>query len=131
VSVYYVDASAALKLLVVESHSTAFAGFYDEHRDDVWVSSDLLRIEVDRTVRRALPELLRSARDLLDAFGYLPIGEGVVEAAMAEEPSLLRSRDAIHLASARQLGGELTGLVTYDDRLAAAAVGLTVISPRG
>jgi predicted nucleic acid-binding protein len=35
---------------------------------------------------------------------------------------LLRSLDAIHLATARLLGGELTAFLTYDDRLARAAV---------
>lgn len=41
-------------------------------------------------------------------------------------------RDAIHLATARLLGPELTALVTYDERLATAAVdaGVAVLAPR-
>ena len=131
-SIYYIDTSAALKLLVEESHSASFVGFYDSHRDEHWVSSALLRVEVVRTVKRGAPELLASAYDLLDAFGYLPIGDTIIDAAMAEGSPLPRSLDAIHLASARRLGDGLTGLVTYDERLAAAAgsSGLTIVSPR-
>jgi hypothetical protein len=44
----------------------------------------------------------------------------------------LRSLDAIHLATARELGDELGSLVTYDDRMAAAAraLGHRVAAPR-
>lgn len=49
-SLYYVDTSAAIKLLVEETHSKAFAGFYDAHPDADWISSDLLWIEVARAV---------------------------------------------------------------------------------
>ena len=37
------------------------------------------------------------------------------------EPPELCSLDAIHLATAEQLGGELGPIVTYDERLADAA----------
>ena len=45
-SLYYADTSAVIKLLVEETHSGAFAAFYDGHADAEWVSSALLRIEV-------------------------------------------------------------------------------------
>jgi len=56
----------------------------------------------------------------------------VVRTAMVEPDRLLRSLDAIHLATARLLGPELTALVTYDERLAKAAVdaGVAVLAPR-
>ena len=46
-------------------------------------------------------------------------------------PSSLRTLDAIHLATAMQLGGDLGAFVTYDDRLASAArsIGLPVVKP--
>jgi len=46
-------------------------------------------------------------------------------------PSLVRSLDAMHVASAEQLGAELTALVTYDARMAEAAreAGLPVAMP--
>lgn len=131
-SAYYLDTSAAVKLLAEESHSQAFARFYDEHAATAWVSSSLLRIEVMRTVLRALPEAAADARELLHAFDYIDIDDAVVDAAMNEPDRTLRFLDSIDLATARILGTDLDALVTYDDRLsgAAARAGLPVISPR-
>jgi predicted nucleic acid-binding protein len=132
VSLYYIDTSAALKLLAEESHSRAFAGFYDESAGASWVSSTLLRIEVIRAVGRAMPAALPDARNLLLAFDYVSIDDEFVDAAMNEPDRMLRSLDAIHLATARVLGPDLDGLATYDDRLAVAAkdAGISVIDPR-
>jgi predicted nucleic acid-binding protein len=46
-------------------------------------------------------------------------------------PLELRSLDAIHLATAEQLGVSLAGFVTYDARMlaAAGALGLSVAAP--
>lgn len=46
-------------------------------------------------------------------------------------PPTLRTLDAIHLATAMELGRELDAFVTYDTRLAVAArwVGLVVAAP--
>lgn len=131
-SVFYLDTSAALKLLADESHSKAFAAFYDANDRANWVSSALLRIELVRAVRRALPAAEDDARELLLAFDFLDIDETIVDAAMGEPDPLLRTLDAIHLASARSFEDELTALVTYDDRLASAAsgVGMAVVRPR-
>jgi uncharacterized protein len=131
VSLYYADTSAVIKLLAEETHSKAFAAFYDNHADAEWVSSALLRIEVSRAVARAMPALLPDARDLLTAFSYLAIDDDIVEAAMNEPDRRLRSLDAIHLATARILAPELDALVSYDDRLikAAAEAGVATMSP--
>ncbi|MGH3661597.1 MAG: type II toxin-antitoxin system VapC family toxin [Micromonosporaceae bacterium] len=130
-SLYYVDTSAALKLLREESCSAAFAEFYDTNTDASWVSSTLLRIEMMRAVARVMPAALPDARDLLSAFDYISIDDDIVEGAMNEPDRMLRSLDAIHLATARVLGHELDGMLTYDHRLADAATdaGFTVISP--
>jgi predicted nucleic acid-binding protein len=120
-AVYYIDTSAAFKLLAAEEHAAAFLAFYREHRDDEWVSSDLLRIEVTRAVTRHWRALIPDAQRLLDAFDYIQIDEQVVRTAMIEPDPLLRSLGAIHLATARLLGEELTALLTYDDRLTKAA----------
>jgi predicted nucleic acid-binding protein len=44
----------------------------------------------------------------------------------------LRSLDALHLATALEVGDELDGLVTYDARMsvAAEALGLAVLAPK-
>jgi len=132
VSLYYAGTSAVIKLLAEESHSKAFAAFYDSHADAEWVSSALLRIEITRAVARVMPALLPDARDLLTAFSYIAIDDDIVEAAMNEPDRSLRSLDAIHLATARILGPDLDALVTYHSRLAAAAgdAGLVIVTPQ-
>jgi predicted nucleic acid-binding protein len=132
VSLYYADTSAVIKLLVEESHSGAFAAFYDAHADAEWVSSALLRIEVTRAVTRAMPALLPDARELLLAFSFVAIDEDVVEGAMNEPGRGLRSLDVIHLATARILSEDLDAVISYDDRLlkAATEAGLATASPR-
>jgi predicted nucleic acid-binding protein len=129
---YYADTSAVIKLLVEETNSQAFAAFYDSHADAEWVSSVLLRIEVTRTVTRAMPVLLPDARDLLLAFSYIAIDDDIVEGAMNEPDRMLRSLDAIHLTTARLLGPDLGAFASYDDRLLAAAkdAGLDTVSPK-
>jgi predicted nucleic acid-binding protein len=72
-------------------------------------------------------------RDALDAaFGDLvihPVDAEIVRTARVIEPPVLRSLDALHLATAVLIGAEV--VVTYDERLAesAAAVGLTPVAP--
>lgn len=131
-ALYYLDTSAAFKLLAAEEHAEAFLAFYREHRNDEWVSSDLLRIELTRAVSRNWRALIPDAQRLLDAFEYIQIDKDVVRTAMVEPDPLLHSLDAIHLATARLLGTELTALLTYDDRLAKAAedAAIPVHTPR-
>ena len=130
-SLYYADTFAVIKLLVEETHSKAFAAFYDGHTDDEWVSSALLRIELTRAVARAMPALLPEARDLLTAFSYIAIDDEIVDGAMSEPDRRLRCLDAIHLATARILAPELQALATYDYRLIKAATdaGLPTVAP--
>ena len=47
------------------------------------------------------------------------------------EPNQLKSLDAIHLGAALELGDELDGIITYDNRLAEAARynGIEVVGP--
>ena len=49
------------------------------------------------------------------------------------DPAILRSLDALHLASALSLADELEGIVTYDERLdvAAGLHGVAVVAPSG
>ena len=120
-----------IKLLAEETHSRAFAQFYDSDPKAEWVSSALLRIELTRVVARVRPALLPDARDLLTAFSYIEMDEEVVDGAMNEPDRSLRALDAIHLATARLLGPDLDALVTYDIRLASAATdaGIAVLAP--
>jgi uncharacterized protein len=60
------------------------------------------------------------------------ISDRILTAAGSLLPAELRTLDAIHLATAQQLGGDLARLVTYDERLraAATATGLPAAAPR-
>lgn len=130
-TLYYVDTSAVLKMLRAEEHSDAFVRFYDDNSAATWVSSALLYVELLRTVNRYAPLLVADARELLTAFSLVAVNDEVVETAACEPDRMLRSLDAVHLATARLLGAELTAVLTYDDRLAAAATsaGLPVLTP--
>lgn len=128
---YYLDTSAAVKLVVAESGSTALRKVLEGATTPI-VSSDLLRTELMRTTRRGAPDQMVQARAVLDSLVLLTLSTAVVERAGELEPGLLRSLDALHLAAALELGDELDGLITYDDRMASAAraLGISVVAPR-
>ena len=127
---YYLDTSAALKLVVAEKETGTLISWMKDHEGDI-VSSDLLRTELLRATRRGAPDAMPRARAVLDAITLLIVPTPTFERAADVDPDLLRSLDALHLAAALELGDELDGLLTYDDRLTGAAQlhGLTVIAP--
>ena len=127
---YYLETSAAVKLVVAERGSTALRRWLVS-RDDRMMSSDLLRTELLRTTRRAAPEAMEQARAVLDSLLLVTLSASVCERATLLEPEVLRSLDALHLASALEVGDELEGVITYDRRLreGAQALGITVHAP--
>jgi predicted nucleic acid-binding protein len=127
---FYVDTSVAVKLVLTERGSAA-ARRWLERRSDAACSSDLLRVELQRAVRREAPDRMDQARAVLDSLLLMRISTETYERAARLGPDGLRSLDALHLACALELGVELEGVVTYDDRLAEAAKanGIGVISP--
>lgn len=129
--VFYVDASALVKLVVAESETGALRAWLGES-DHELVTCDLARTELMRAVRRAVPDRVLRAREVLDAVTLVHVTPAVFEDAGRLDPAGLRSLDAIHLAAALDLGDDLDGLITYDDRLADAAVsnGVAVVAPR-
>lgn len=128
---YYLDTSAAAKLVVSERGSAALVRWVGEREAQI-VSSDLLRTELQRATRRGAPEQMERARAVLDSITMLRIATSTYERAAELEPELLRSLDALHLAAALELGDDLEGIITYDARLAEAAHrhGIRVIAPR-
>jgi hypothetical protein len=126
----YLDTSALVKLVVAESESAALRSWLRK-ADRAPVASNLARTELLRAVRRAAPDRMLQARSVLDSITLLEVTAALFEAAGRLEPTSLRSLDAIHLASALDLGDDLEALVTYDERLAeaAAANGIRVSSP--
>jgi uncharacterized protein len=126
---FYLDTSALVKLVVAEAETPALQMWLKAA--GVPVSCDLARTELIRSVRRAAPDRVIQARKVLDAVTLLEVTTAIFEEAGRLDPTLLRSLDAIHLAAALALGDDLDGVVTYDERLAAAAElnGLAVVVP--
>lgn len=127
---FYLDTSAAVKLVFAEQESEALHRWSVAAGDQV-LSSDLLRTELLRVTRRVDSEQLPQARGLLDSLVLLSLSASVCERAAVLQPVLLRSLDALHLAAALELGDDLEGVVTYDRRLGdgARALGIRTVAP--
>jgi|SRR2546425_5093306 len=128
--VAYLDTSAAVKLLMTERESTALRKWLRQR--PARASAALLRVELVRVVRRAgLPRLVPEARKLLAGVHLIRLDDALLERAADLDPTELRSLDSIHLAAATSLGDDLAAVVSYDDRLlaAASALGLPIATP--
>lgn len=125
----YLDASAIVKLVVREPESTALRRHLS--RRQPLVSSALARTEVARALLPSGPEALARGEEVLRRIQLLRVNDRVLTDAGQLEPPELRSLDAIHLASVRQLGVSVRRIVTYDERMAEAARGFgwTVVAP--
>ncbi len=128
---YYLDTSAFVKLVVAEEDSAALRAWALDPGVRL-VASDLLRTEALRAARRHSPAALLQTRALLEAMTLMVVTANVCERGAELDPIILRSLDALHLASALTLGDDLQAVVTYDDRLAqaCAAHGVPIIAPR-
>jgi predicted nucleic acid-binding protein len=127
---HYFDTSALVKLVVLEPESDALLAWATT-AERVPVASDLTRTELLRAVRQADPTLALRAREVLGSLTLLAVTSAILNTAGRLEPAALRSLDAIHLASALDLGDDLDAVVTYDVRMADAcrALGLSVTHP--
>src|SRR5207248_9058628 len=128
--VAYLDTSAAVKLLMTERESGALRGWRRRRPERAWAA--LLRVELVRVVRRAgVPRLIPEARKLLAGVHLIRLDDALLDRAADLDPTDLRSLDSIHLAAAASLGDDLAAVVSYDDRLlaAAASVGLPIATP--
>jgi predicted nucleic acid-binding protein len=133
--VAYVDSSALLKLVWDEAESVALRRYVADTR---LASSELILTEIPRGVRRVaasdatLPTqaLIERARGVLDDVSLVPLNRALLLDAGALAEPVLRSLDAIHVASAASLH-PLDAFVTYDVRQAAAArlAGLRTVAP--
>lgn len=127
--VAYVDSSALLKLVSVEPETRALRRELGQ-----WsrlASSALIVAEVTRTVMRAAPSLIPAASSAIGSVDLVAVTRARLQEAGMLQPPLLRTLDALHLASARALGANVGAVITYDHRMAAAAnfYGLRVVTP--
>lgn len=119
---FYLDTSAAAKLLVDEAESASLAGWADG--DDVnLVATHLLETELRRFAsRHELPQGDVSA--ILARVDLHDMPPSLFREAGLLPGRVLRSLDALHLAASVRLG--VGALVTYDVRLTEAAGGLGI-----
>ena len=124
----YVDSSGLVKLALREIEAPALVAFLAGHR---MASSSLALTEVPRAIVRSDESALEAALVTLARVVLVEPTEELLRHAGTLLPRTLRSLDAIHVASALALGGELDVLVTYDRRMREAAelAGLRVESP--
>lgn len=127
----YLDSSAIMKLVRQEDETAALSEWLDMHTEQPVVTSELGRVEVLRAARRVGELALAGARSVVGDLDLVPIDRAVQDVACDIGDPLLRSLDALHLASALLLGAELTTFIAYDRRLAdaAQAAGLVVAAP--
>ena len=119
----YLDSSALIKRVVAEPESNAFVDYLDERheRGDLLAASSLAWVEVSRAVLarvRSPTSAITRIEDAMSGVDERPMSGDVVSLARRIEPLILRSLDAIHLASAVLIDADV--VVTYDDRLADA-----------
>jgi predicted nucleic acid-binding protein len=127
---YYLDTSAFLKLVVSEPETPALRRWLAGH-DAELVGSELVRVEALRAARRHSLEALAAARAGLGLIVVWAVTAAVCERAADLTPAPLRTLDAVHLATALELGSALQGMITYDNRLADACAhhGVPVVAP--
>jgi predicted nucleic acid-binding protein len=125
----YLDSSAIVKLVVREPESSALRRYLRGKRP--LVTSALARTEVARALLPFGREAVERGDEVLNRLDIVRVNDRILTAAGALPPPELRPLDAIHLATAHQLGNELARICTYDDRMALAAkeLGWTVVSP--
>ena len=120
----YLDSSAIVKLAVAERESVALRR-YLRSRTPLVVSA-LARTEVTRALLPLGPAAVQRGYDVISRIELIRVSDRILLEAGSLLPAELRSLDAIHLATMRQLGKSLRRLVTYDSRMATAASELQI-----
>lgn len=126
---FYLDSSAIVKLAIAEPESAALRQYLRRRRP--LMTSALARTEVARALLPLGPEAVRRGLEALRRLELIRVSDRVLADAGTMMPAELRFLDAIHLATMQQLGTGLARVVTYDDRMsaAAAAMGRSVVAP--
>ncbi len=129
--VLYLDSSALVKLVMHEKETTDLLGVLADWPERA--SSAVARVELLRATRRirAGAATRRRAEEVLKRVALVAVDEPVLSSAAGVDPPVLRTLDAIHLATAMSLGDELGAVTTYDGRLGAAAreAGIQILTP--
>lgn len=125
---WYLDTSAAVKLLVEERESAALGAAIDHEQPDL-VACWLLETELRRFTHREPAVSQEAVTSFLDGVGLYEVPASMFREAGALPGGSLRSLDALHLAAAIRIG--VDRVVTYDERMSESAreLGLAVLAP--
>jgi predicted nucleic acid-binding protein len=95
------------------------------------VSSELLLVEARRGTARPAPARLPRLDLLLGRVELIQMSSAVLESASRLPDPMLRTLDAIHVATALSVRSDVTALLSYDQRLldVAATHGLPIATP--
>lgn len=130
----YCDSSAIVRLLVEgESYREDLLAFLGPRAGDPVATSVIGYVEVCRALSRLKVDADQQQRAMvtLADFKLIALTDEIRRTAATLPGQALRTLDALHVASAAQLGALLDVLVTYDHRMidAARAQGLPVTAP--
>jgi uncharacterized protein len=133
--VIYLDSAAIVKLAHPEAESADLRSWLAERAGVPRVTSALAEVEVPRAIHRHAPASLPNVPLVMGTIARFEIDTAVRALAASYADPVLRSLDAIHLATAQVLNAELDeslqAFVTYDQRLLTAVqrAGLVAASP--
>jgi len=125
---HYIDASAFVKLIVEEKESAALI----KALPDQLICSEILTVEVMRTVVNTNVEVIAFARQQLNRISHFPITSEVTAlASLFGREIKSKTLDSLHLASVLAMGSVIDALITYDKTMIADAklLGIPVLSP--
>ena len=128
----YLDTSAVAKLFIAERETPDLRQWLVAQSEPHLVSSALLGVELVRLLELVSPAAVPAAEQFLaNDVDIVEITPPVLADAASVPPPRLRTLDAIHLATALDLGETVDVLLSYDKLLveASRAAGLTVAVP--
>jgi predicted nucleic acid-binding protein len=127
----YLDTSAFLKSVLGEPQSAALKAYLAAAGDPELISSALLAVEARRSVLRNDPTQIPRTDLALLRVEQIEMSGPVLEAASRLPDPLLRTLNAIHVATALLIRDDVDVLVSYDQHMlaAAAAHGLPTAAP--
>ena len=125
----YLDSSALLKVFKREPESDAMVKYFSQNLDHLFTSELTITELLGNLMRLGIPTHI--ADRALAGMTLIPIRQEILHQAADFRGAGLRSLDAIHLASALSVRGNLGELVTYDHQLAefSAGQGVSVVAP--
>ncbi|WP_026821053.1 type II toxin-antitoxin system VapC family toxin [Arthrobacter castelli] len=125
----YVDTSALAKLVMAEPETESLRNYLRQATHEPTASSELTLVELRRAAVRRGQDTAELAEQVLARVDTCPLYREVVDRASSLDPSVLRTLDALHVATALEL--RASAVVTYDRRMLEACVshGLTAVAP--